>query len=727
MLRSLAGRVTPSSLLGGAIFSGLFVANRLTLKDDPQLVRYRDLAKPLSSARPDASPAAAAMGPCSDVYTATDIPRPLGTFAMPCPDSGAGSGGGRGATLVSTMEASCRRFGPRRAMGVRAFSGIEKQSRMTDGKPKTWDVYHFGQTRYYTYAELWEHIEAFGRGLMAVGLSPNANVALCEETRMEWFVACYGVWYAGATGCTVYANMNGDALDYALAQMAASVVVCNGSNLPQFVRFFTSDAHKGPVPTIIYTDALPDGFAPPPNFGRIIAYEEVLARGRASKTKPHEPRSADDTALIMYTSGTTGKPKGVMMSHRNILATIRSIGAAVDHLFGDRSDITYLAYLPLAHILEFACENTLLHRGMLLGYGHPRSLTNLAASPHGDLTEFQPHFMCGVPRVFDSIRKTVYERLGESPIARTVFGLAYADKVRLMRRGKDTPLYNKLLFNRVKANLGGRIEAVLSGGAPLSPEAQQFIQTTVTSSMIQGYGLTETCACTAVQFPGDRTKQCAGVLLPGVEAKLRDTADWKHTNTPLPRGELLVRGPMVTKGYYAAPEKTAEAYLDGGWFATGDVGSISADGCLHIVGRVEALVKNANGEYIAVEALEGVYSLHPLANPNSVCVLVDPHKSYISGIVLTDMAKAMEFAHLHGLAGEWPAILEDEAFRRAVVKSFRKLGRKSRLRPFELLADIAVIHDEWTPENGCLTAAMKMKRSVILERHAEAVKRLFVK
>ncbi|CUE62532.1 long chain fatty acid CoA ligase, putative, partial [Bodo saltans] len=332
--------------------------------------------------------------------------------------------------------------------------------------------------------------------------------------------------------------------------------------------------------------------------------------------------------------------KGVVISHGNTVACIKGFSRRLACFLEEDvpEDESYVAFLPLAHILEFAAENVFLMRGSMVGYGNPRTLTNTSARPHGDLQEFKPHILAGVPRIFDTIKKAVEGKLPEG-FKRRLFDRAYEERKEAIAKGLDTPFWDNKVFAMPRQLLGGKVRGILSGGAPMSAKTQEFLMVVFGCSVGQGYGLTETCAVTTIQRYWDTQLENIGGLVSACEVKLRDVEDWKHTD-PKPRGEICIRGPTVTKGYYKQPEKTAEAFSADGWFSTGDVGEVQPDGTMKIVGRVKALAKNAFGEYVALDSLESVYVLNDLALPNGVCILVDSQKAYICALVLTDEGKA---------------------------------------------------------------------------------------
>jgi long-chain acyl-CoA synthetase len=435
----------------------------------------------------------------------------------------------------------------------------------------------------------------------------------------------------------------------------------------------------------------------------------------------------------MYTSGTTGDPKGVMMSHGNVYAAVFGLRRRLDQVLGEpdvnapvEEQDTHLAYLPLAHILEFCAENILLIRGATLGYGTPRTLTDTSAKPHGDLKEFKPTFFVGVPRIFDTIKKAVEGKLpAPGEFRRRVFDRAYAERKEALSKGYDTPYWNGRVFSGPAALLGGRCKMIISGGAPMSSATYEFLTVVFGCAVGQGYGLTETCAAGTIQRYYDLQKENVGGLLSVCEVKLRDVDPWKHTDQPHPRGEVLIRGPTITQGYYNQPEKTKEAFLDDGWFATGDVGMFAADGTLKIVGRTKALAKNSHGEYIAMESLESLYVQNDLVLPNGVCVLVDSQEGFICALVLTDEAKAMKFAAANKISGTFPAILDTKEFRKAAAASLAATAKAAGKKPFELVKNVAVLNEEWTPENGILTAASKLRRSEVDKKYKDLIEKLF--
>ncbi|KAK7194843.1 long-chain-fatty-acid-CoA ligase [Novymonas esmeraldas] len=629
-----------------------------------------------------------------------------------------------GPNVLQRLSTICRERADQHAMAYRDVEKVAKESKTDDhGRTREWEVTYLRNPTYITYGEVWTRLVGFGRGLVELGLKKGSRVALYEETRWEWLVTMLGTWTQEMCGVTVYANLGEDALLYALKEAACEVLVCNGKSVGKLLALMAkSGVHDA---TIIYLDELPANVDTTSH--RVIAWAEVLATGLRSTAPYTVPDDNDAEVLIMYTSGTTGNPKGVVHTIGAVTQGALGLDDRLTDLIGKEENETYIAYLPAAHIFEFTCENIMLLRGVLICFGNPRTLTDASAKPCGDLQAFNPFFFIGVPRIFETMKKAVEAKLPPvGTLQRQVFDHAYQSRLAALKDGKDTPYWNAKVFSVPRGLLGSKVRGICCGGAPLSDKTQEWMNVVFGHLVAQGYGMTESVCNAAVQRSGE-LKCEVGQLLRGVEARLLDTEYYKHTDTPHPRGELLLRGRFVFKGYYRQPEMTADAMLPGGWLRTGDVGEIDAQtGQLRIIGRVKALAKNVLGEYIALESLEALYCECAIVAPNGICVLVHPQRPFIAALVLTDEHKAMEFARLHRIDGAaWPAILTNPHFNKAVVAELAEVGRRAGKKPFELLKRVRILSDEWTPENNLVTASMKVRRSEIDKHYADVIAELF--
>jgi long-chain acyl-CoA synthetase len=631
--------------------------------------------------------------------------------------------------LLKRLEEQAKRSANQPAIGYRVIERVEKRDVVdaATGKTKPFNYYHCTPAKTISYEKMWATSLAFGRGLIAlVGLAAGATVSIYEDTRWEWMVSVYGIWTQKMIASTVYANLGKDALRYALRETCSDAIVCNGAHVGMLTAVLEQE---GLHPTVITLDDVPANTA---TYGlRVVAWQDVVRRGEevADAVAASTATNVDDVCLIMYTSGTTGNPKGVMHTHGSIAAGCEALHHRILDLYkpGEKGEI-YCAYLPLAHILEFAVVNIFFCRGTMVGFGTPRTLTDNYAVPHGDLTEYKPKVILSVPRIFDTIRKAVEDRLpAPGSFRRDIFDKAYESRRTALLEGKDTPYWNDAAFSAPRAVLGGGVYGMLSGGGPLSASTQEFINVVCGGPLIlQGWGLTETVCCGATQRLGDLEPNCVGQLIKTCEARLQDVDIYKHTDQPEPRGEICLRGPFLFKGYYKQPELTKEVIDSDGWFHTGDVGSFTKEGKLRIVGRVKALAKNCLGEYIALEMLEAIYGQNDLCAVNGVCVLVHPDKPYIAALVLAGPKRALAFAKEHGIAGDtFEELLKTPAFHTAVAASLALTAKAAGRQSFELVKKVRVLADEWTPENGLLTPTMKLRRGNMEAHYAQVIAELF--
>lgn len=629
-----------------------------------------------------------------------------------------------GENLLQELQRNCVTWKDRNAIAYRTIREITKEKTIgANGKEKAWEYVHLNDPTYITYGDFWGLLTAFGKGMAELGYPADSHVALYEDTRWEWITTMFGLWTQRMVGVTVYANLGQDALVYALKEADCSAVLCNGKNVPTLLQLMKeSDMMEGKA--IIYLDDLPAGVNSEGH--KLYSWKEVVERGRASQKPIFVPSEKTTPVLVMYTSGTVAEPKGVVHTIGGITQGARALNQRLTELIGSQENETYLCYLPSAHIFEFICENIYLSRGTTLCFGTPRTLTDAFARPCGDFTLYNPFMIIAVPRVLEGIKKTVEARLPPpGTMKRKIFDAAYESRLAALKAGKDTPYWNEKVFAPIRQLMGTRMRGICCGGAPLADKTQEWVNVVLGQAVAQGYGQTEMVCNACVQRVGEL--DCiAGQFLWGVQGRLLDTEDYKHTDKPHPRGELLVRGHTMFNGYYHQEKLTEEVMLPDGWLRTGDVAEIeTGTNQVRIIGRVKALAKNVYGEYIALENLEALYGQHPVAQPNGVCLLVDPHKPFICALVLTDESKTMGFAKTAGIAGTWPEILKQTDFNEAVTKSMCEIAKREKRMPFEMLRYVRVLNDEWTPDNGLVTASMKVRRTKIDQHYAELIAELF--
>eukprot|EP00796_Vickermania_ingenoplastis_P010724 gene10725-7455_t len=612
------------------------------------------------------------------------------------------------------------------AIKYRRVRKIVNEKRTVGGVTKLAPITYFGRPICMTYRQLWGTVEAFAKGLRLLGVQAGAKVCLFEDTRWEWIVSAYSIWLQHNVAVTVHANLGEEALCYALRETECSAIICNGAS----VEVLLKSVAVGLIPpcVIIYLDSLEMSRTPTPDEAHgctVVNWLEVAEKGLRSDQCLVLPTDPDELALIMYTSGTTGDPKGVMHSHGSLTIAFQNIHEYLENNYKQVKGDLYMAYLPLAHITSFCVLNVFLGNNTVVCFGSAKTLTNLYAKPKGDMMTFKPTLIMGVPRIFDKIVRTLRDVVvNKGACQRRLFAKAYQARLKALHRGKDTPLYNLTVFYKYRLHAGGNLRLIFCGGGPLSVSTKEFMSVVI-GKMVCGWGLTETACIGAAQRVGDTAPDVVGQPFPSSELKLVDTEDYKHTDSPEPRGELCIRGPFLFKGYYKQPELTKEAIDEDGWFHTGDVGSVSADGRISVIGRIKALAKNCLGEYIALETLESIYAGHPLVLNNCICVIVHPDRNYIGAVLVTDDAKLSAFIAQHHIQVTASDPAKDKAVHRKVVEKFVEMAKEAKRQPFEFIKKVIIVRGEWTPENDVLTAATKLKRRVIDVKYAEEIKELF--
>lgn len=606
----------------------------------------------------------------------------------------------------------------------------------------------------WTSSDVEDKATKFGAALVAngcVAADPVTNLkkvtkpcrmAIFENTCPEWMMACIGAFSQSIGVVTVYATLGIDSVVEAVDDNMTPVILCNKRN----VKYLVENIKKmKTLKAIVYTNdlvGLNDKVDIPaaPKGVKIFSFDEFVASGNPSKY-PVNPPSAETTAVIMYTSGSTGKPKGVVIKHASICA-----GAAggEDSVPMDNTD-KYLGYLPLAHIMELMVEFVCLSRGTQINYADPKSLTQTGSYPIGALEAYSPTHMVAVPKIWDTIKKAILAKVAlGSPVAQVLVGTALKWRTFAIKIGLDTPLFNALVFKKFKKVVGGNLTFALSGGGPLNGEVQEFIRVAFGVPLVQGYGLTETCAGLTIADPKDSRPEVAGVPIATVEVKLMSTpdvcdkgglpylsTDRKDVNgDPVwGRGEVMVKGGNVTSGYYMMEDKTAEVYTSDGWFATGDIGQFLSDGSLRIVDRKKNLVKVKSGEYVALEKMEMIYgnSRFVDAIAGGICCYADGDMDRPVAIFQLAQPATMDWAKTAGVEGDFETVKKSKELYAAVMEAFAVEHAKSELSHIEKLKGATMLNDPWTPENGCLTAANKLQRQAVkysLEKEFDDIKKM---
>jgi long-chain acyl-CoA synthetase len=613
-------------------------------------------------------------------------------------------------TIYHAFQESRKKHRAKKCLGIRPLIKMVEEEKEVKGVKRKWEYMQLGDFQWLTYDEVGTQISEIASGLVKLGLRSGQNLALYSETRPEWTITANACFHQNIVVLTVYANLGHEQMVHAFKEGDIEVIVTNAALLKGIIEIVKEIR----IRSIVYTDkANNEVLSQLESMGvKLYKYEELREMGRSEPRDPNPPESSDSLAVIMYTSGTTGMPKGVMLSHRNVMATMG--GAFVS--FDIREDEIYLSYLPLAHILAFIIEMAILARGGTIGTGNNRSLSSATVrNCKGDLEELAPSIFVGVPAVHDRIKAGIEAKIASSgKLSQAIFKFAYNQKKEAMKRGKDTPLMNLIVFNKFKSALGGRVRFMVSGGAPLSPQCCEFMSVCFGVPVLQGYGLTETCGGSLVSELDsiDISARSSGAPLPCCEIKLVDVPEmnYKHTDNP-PTGEIYLRGPSVSIGYYKNPEKTKEEWTPDGWFKTGDIGLLHKNGTFSIIDRKKNLIKPPHGEYIAPERLESIYRNCPLVA--NIMVYVSSSYNEVIAFVHPNKRALEDWAEAQGIKKDFAGLCKDPKAEKEVLDGLGKIWQNARLKSIERIYAVKLFEEEWTPENSWLTAAMKLRRNEV--------------
>ena len=581
-----------------------------------------------------------------------------------------------------------------------------------DGNCLGWHTAAAAPYQWLSYGDFVRRSRNFGSGLVGGGLSPGQStlVGIYAQNRPEWVIAEYGCYCYSIITVALYDTLGPEACSYIVAHGNISTVIVDSderalSLLEQRPEALQHIIHMGELKPETARRVREAGL-------RVSSFAEVESRGELMAVKEIPPRP-QDVATISYTSGTTGDPKGVMLTHENVLANVSAVLLHLDKQTL-RSDDVMLSFLPLSHTFERVCQVGMYMVGGAIGFyrGDIRGLMD-------DLKTLRPTCIPAVPRIFNRIHDKTLAMAGQSRVKSTLLRWALAAKERQLARGVvscDT-VWDKYILAPVREGFGGRLRVVVVGSAPMAPAVLSFMRAALGCLIVEGYGQTEcVCPCT-LTMPGDHTVGHVGPPLASCAIKLVDVPDMGYSAAD-GRGEVCVRGAQVFKGYYRSPELTNEALDDDNWLHTGDIGQWLPNGTLRIVDRKKNIFKLSQGEYVAPERLENIFTRSPLVG--QIFVDGDSLKSCLVAVVVPDPDGVKVWRRREGLPDvPLSQLCAEPPLKAAVMAELTRLATQTGLKGFEKIKDVHLCAEALSTENGLLTPTLKAKRPQI-RRHFKA-------
>jgi long-chain acyl-CoA synthetase len=589
---------------------------------------------------------------------------------------------------------------------VKTLAGLLANTVEAYPKPDLMLVKRDGAYRPISTREFGESVRNFALGLRALGFEAGQKLCLLSENRPEWSMTDFATLTAGGLTVPIYTTLVPDQVRYIVDDSDAAIVVVSNADHWKKIEVLRSGLTKVRH-FITFADAAPAG---------VLTLKEVLEKGKAlaaaepglygelvARVKP------EDEATLIYTSGTTGVPKGVILTHDNLVSNIRTAASLVE--FTDKD--TALSFLPLSHVLERMVMFTYIYKGCTVAFAE--SVEAVAQN----LLEVRPHIMVSVPRVFEKIYTKVMDQVLSSPaLRRKIFfwalkvGKAYGA---LKIEGKPVPaglglrqaIAAKLVFSKITAKTGGRVRFFVSGGAPLSKDIAEFFYA-IGLVILEGYGLTETSPLLSINTFEAIRMGTVGKPAPGIDIRIA------------PDGEILARGPNIMKGYYKKEAETREV-LEGGWFHTGDIGQFDADGFLVITDRKKDLLVTSGGKNIAPQPIENLIKSSPYI---SNAVVIGDRRRFVAALVVPEFDKLRDYAKAQGIAF---STVEDLCRDRRIVDLLKaEVDRATPLlASYERVKKIAVLPRDFDIERGEITPSLKVRRANVTAEYQSAIDALY--
>ena len=586
-------------------------------------------------------------------------------------------------------------------LGANLVAMFERSAAAGGDRPFLW-AKSGGTYRAWSWRRAHEEAHLLARCLAAEGIQPGERVLILAENRPEWCVADLAILIAGGVSVPAYTTSTIDDLTFLLGHADVAAVVCSGAALARrllpavaqspgvrFVLFIEPESvANSPVPTLTWADALARGAVAPP-------LQRAAALG------------GDDLACFIYTSGTGGRPKGVMLTHGNILANLRGAWGLLERIGLGRE--VFLSFLPLSHAYEHTAGQFFpIAMGAEIYYAEGADTLSV------NLVEARPTILTCVPRLYEVLRQRIVNGVArQGGVSRKLFDLALTLGQRRYQQGGLPPhlaavdlVLDRLVRRKVRERFGGRLKAMVSGGAPLNFDVGLFFHA-LGLPVLQGYGQTEASPVISANLPGKAKLDTVGPALDGVEVKIAED------------GEILVRGDLVMRGYWKDEAATAQA-LRNGWLHTGDIGELDGDGYLKITDRKKDMIVNSGGDNVAPARVEGILLLEPEIGQ---ALIYGDRRPHLVALIVPHKEFAQSFARAHKCDSDLAELARNPEFRAAIAEAVRRANE--RLSAIERVRRFEIMPEAFSVENGFMTPTLKLRRHLIVRANQPLIEGLY--
>ncbi|KAL1222586.1 Long chain acyl-CoA synthetase 4 [Cardamine amara subsp. amara] len=587
---------------------------------------------------------------------------------------------------------------------------------IVEGKP--------GKYVWQTYQQVYDIVIKLGNSLRSCGVKGEAKCGIYGANSPEWIISMEACNAHGLYCVPLYDTLGAGAVEFIICHSEVSIVFVEETKISEL--FKTCPKSTEYMKTVVsFGGVTLEQKDQAENFGLVIyAWDEFLKLGEGNQYDlPIKKKS--DICTIMYTSGTTGDPKGVMISNESIVTLI----AGVIRLLKSANEAlsvkdVYLSYLPLAHIFDRVIEECFIQHGAAIGFwrGDVKLLLE-------DLGELKPTIFCAVPRVLDRVYSGLQKKLSDGGyLKKLLFDTAFSYKFGHMRKGQShveaSPICDKIVFSKVKQALGGNVRIILSGAAPLPSHVESFLRVVACSHVLQGYGLTESCAGTFVSLPDELDMLgTVGPPVPNVDIRLESVPEMEYDAlASTPRGEICIRGKTLFSGYYKREDLTKEVLIDG-WLHTGDVGEWQPNGSMKIIDRKKNIFKLSQGEYVAVESLENIYG--EVQAVDSVWVYGNSFESFLIAVANPNQHILERWAAENGVSGDYSALCQNAKAKEFILGELVKMAKEKKMKGFEIVKAVHLDPVAFDMERDLLTPTYKKKRPQLLKYYQNVIDEMY--